>query len=283
MTVPALAIGTEQLRLRFWGVRGSIPSPGPDTAIYGGNTACVEIACARRTLIIDAGSGIRALGQALIDRAEHSVDVLFSHCHFDHIEGLPFFTPVYTEGNAVRFWSGHRPGADATRAMISDFLRAPYFPVSPAAFRATVAYRDFRAGDVLDLGDGISAATVLLNHPGGAIGYRIRYGAKSACYISDVEHRGGGPDPALVRFVAGADVMVYDSMYTDEEYPCYRGFGHSTWQEAVKLADAAAVKRLLLYHHFPGRSDRMLAAIEKKAAARRKNTMFAKEGMEIAA
>ncbi|MDP9138143.1 MAG: MBL fold metallo-hydrolase [Pseudomonadota bacterium] len=264
-------------------MRGSIPSPGPDTAIYGGNTACVEIGCAGRTLIIDAGSGIRALGQALIDRAETSVDVLFSHCHFDHIEGLPFFTPVYTEGNEIRFWSGHRPGAGATRWMIEEFLRPPFFPVSPASFRAVVTYRDFRAGDLLDLGDGISASTALLNHPGGAIGYRVRYGAKSACYISDVEHRGGGPDPALVQFIAGADVVIYDSMYTDEEYACYRGFGHSTWQEAVKLADAAAVNRLLLYHHFPGRSDEMLAEIENSVARLRKNTLFAREGMEIAA
>jgi phosphoribosyl 1,2-cyclic phosphodiesterase len=271
------------LRLRFWGVRGSIPSPGPDTAIYGGNTACVEIVCARRTLIIDAGSGIRGLGQALMDRSERSVDILFSHCHFDHIEGLPFFTPVYTEGHLVRFWSGHRDGAEATRVMITDFLRPPYFPVSPAAFRAEVAYRDFHAGDALDFGDGITATTVLLNHPGAAVGYRIRYGEKSACYISDVEHRDDGPDAALVRFVAGADVVIYDSMYTDEEYSCYRGFGHSTWQEAVKLADAAAVKKLMLYHHFPGRSDRMLAEIEKEVRRRRANTMFAREGMEITA
>jgi phosphoribosyl 1,2-cyclic phosphodiesterase len=278
-----LPIGTEQLRLRFWGVRGSIPSPGPDTAIYGGNTACVEIVCARRTLIIDAGSGIRGLGQALMDRSERSVDVLFSHCHFDHIEGLPFFTPVYTEGHFVRFWSGHRDGAEATRIMITDFLRPPYFPVSPAAFRAEVAYRDFHAGDALDFGDGITATTVLLNHPGAAVGYRIRYGKKSACYISDVEHRDDGPDAALVRFIAGADVVIYDSMYTDEEYSCYRGFGHSTWQEAVKLADAAAVKKLMLYHHFPGRSDRMLAKIEKEVKRRRANTMFAREGMEITA
>lgn len=264
-------------------MRGSIPSPGPDTAIYGGNTACVEVLCARRTLIIDAGSGIRALGEALIARAELSVDVLFSHCHFDHIEGLPFFGPVYTEGHHVRFWSGHRNGADATRRMIQDFLRPPFFPVSPSAFRAAVTYRDFHAGDALDLGDGISATTVLLNHPGGAVGYRIRYGAKSACYISDVEHKGGGPDPGLVRFIAGADVVIYDSMYTDEEYAGYRGYGHSTWQEAVKLADAGAVKRLMLYHHFPGRSDGMLAEIEKEAAGLRKDTMFAKEGMEIQA
>lgn len=264
-------------------MRGSIPCPGQDTTIYGGNTACVEIACARRTLIIDAGSGIRSLGQALMARAENSVDVLFSHCHFDHIEGLPFFTPVYTPGHAIRFWSGHLPGANATRDMITDFLRSPFFPVNPSAFRAAVTYRDFQAGDVLDFGDGISATTVLLNHPGGAVGYRIRFGAKSACYISDVEHRDGGPDPALVRFLAGSDVVIYDSMYTDEEYACYRGFGHSTWQEAVKLADAASVKQLMLYHHFPGRTDRMLAEIEIEARRLRKNTMFAREGMEIAA
>ncbi len=264
-------------------MRGSIPSPGPDTLAFGGNTACVEITCARRTIIIDAGSGIRALGDALVARSEKSVDLLFSHCHFDHIEGLPFFTPAYTQGYAIQFWSGHRPGVNATRKMIADFLRPPFFPVRPSSFRACVSYRDFAAGDLLDLGDGIRAATVPLNHPGGAVGYRIGFGAKSACYISDVEHLEGGPDPALVGFVGGSDVVIYDSMYTDEEYACYRGFGHSTWQEAVRLADAADVKKLMLYHHFPGRSDKELAAIERHAASRRGDTMFAREGMEFIA
>jgi phosphoribosyl 1,2-cyclic phosphodiesterase len=271
-----------QFGLRFWGVRGSIPSPGQQTARFGGNTACVEITAGPRTLIIDAGSGIRALGEKLCGLGSRSVDLLFSHCHFDHIEGLPFFAPLYIAGRKLTLWSGHIKAPDATKAMIASLIRAPYFPVDPSAFRANITYHDFAAGDTLTLGRGIVIETIALNHPGGATGFRVRYGDRSICYISDVEHRPGLMDAALVDFVRGSNVMIYDAMYTDEEYPRYAGFGHSTWQEGVKLADAAEVHTLVLYHHFPGRSDEELAKIEALAAARRPVTFLAREGMEIA-
>ena len=271
----------DQFQLRFWGVRGSIPSPGPQTAAFGGNTACVEIMAGGHTLIIDAGSGIRALGEKLCGLGSRSVDLLFSHCHFDHIEGLPFFAPLYMPGRKLTMWSGHIRAPDATRAMVASLIRAPYFPVDPSAFQANVTYHDFTAGDTLTLARDIVIETILLNHPGGATGFRIRFGEKSVCYISDLEHRPGTLDSALADFVRGANVMIYDAMYTDEEYPRYAGFGHSTWQEGVKLADAADIHTLALYHHFPGRSDTELARIEALATARRPVTFLAREGMEI--
>jgi phosphoribosyl 1,2-cyclic phosphodiesterase len=268
------------LRLRFWGVRGSIPSPGPDTAIYGGNTACVEVAAGKRTLVIDAGSGIRALGDVLARNPMDRVDVLFSHCHFDHIEGLPFFAPLYMSARPVNFWSGHIQARNATREMIASLIRAPYFPIDPSSFRAALFYHDFKSGDTLEPGEGIVVRTIPLHHPGGATGFRISFNGRSLCYISDVEHRSYLEKP-LVQFVSGTDFMIYDAMYKDEEYPRYEGFGHSTWQEAIKLADAAGVGMLALYHHFPGRSDPELAAVEALAKARRPKTLVAREGMEF--
>jgi phosphoribosyl 1,2-cyclic phosphodiesterase len=270
-----------KLQLKFWGVRGSIPSPGANTAAYGGNTACVEIAAGNHTLIIDAGSGIRALGEKLHKNPATSIDLLFSHCHFDHIEGLPFFAPLYVSGRTLDLWSGHLQSPDATRFMIASLIRAPYFPIDPSAFRAAIRYHDFKAGDTLKPSDGIVVQTILLNHPGGATGFRITFEGRSVCYISDVEHRPGHLERPLLEFVSGANVMIYDAMYTDEEYPNYVGFGHSTWQEAIKLADAAAVQTLVLYHHFPGRIDEELARVEAMAASKRSLTLMAREGMEI--
>lgn len=270
-----------KLRLKFWGVRGSIPSPGADTADYGGNTACVEIAAGNHTLIIDAGSGIRALGDKLRKNSTTTIDLLFSHCHFDHIEGLPFFAPLYISGRKLNFWSGHIQAPDATRNMIASLIRAPYFPIDPSAFRAAIRYHDFKAGDTLQPSDGIVVRTIPLRHPGGATGFRISFQGRSVCYISDVEHRPGLLERPLVEFVSGANLMIYDAMYTDEEYPRYEGFGHSTWQEAIKLADAAAVQKLALYHHFPGRSDEQLARVEVMAVSKRSLTLMAREGMEI--
>lgn len=268
------------LRVKFWGVRGSIPSPGPTTVNYGGNTACVEIEASGQTLVLDAGTGIRALGDELERRAVHDIQLLFSHCHFDHIEGLPFFAPLYNAKNHVTMWSGHLDRLGATQEMVAGLIASPYFPVGLAAFRANIAYRDFKIGTTLELGSGIRVTTTTLNHPGRATGYRISHAGKSVCYVTDVEHR-DGPDETLIGFVRNTNILIYDSMYTGEEYPRYRGFGHSTPEEAVKLASAGDVERLLMFHHFPGRTDNDLAILEKWASVARPQTLFAREGMEI--
>jgi phosphoribosyl 1,2-cyclic phosphodiesterase len=268
------------LRVKLWGVRGSIPSPGPLTIGYGGNTACVEIGGAGKVVIVDAGTGIRALGDSLMQRGIHDIDLLFSHCHFDHIEGLPFFGPLYRTGSRITMWSGHLNRAGATSAMVSGLIASPYFPVGPAAFRADITYRDFTNGSLLELAPGLTAKTITLKHPGGATGYRLTFNGSSVCYISDVEHE-GTPNGELVEFVRGTELMIYDAMYKGSEYERYRGFGHSTWEEAIRLADAAAVGHLVLFHHFPGRSDQDLDAIEQEAARARPATVMAREGMEF--
>jgi phosphoribosyl 1,2-cyclic phosphodiesterase len=269
------------LLVRFWGVRGSLPSPSPSTVVYGGNTPCVEMRCGKRALVFDAGTGIVPLGRALTALGPQRLDLLFSHSHYDHIEGLPFFCPLHEAGFEVHAWSGHLNGRQTTAEMICGYMREPYFPVGPSCFSATVSYHDLVPGDRLDLGDGIMVDTIALNHPGGSVGYRVNYGGHAAAYLTDVEHNPGRIDDKLVSFAHGADVLIYDAMYDDEDIASYRGFGHSTWQHGARLADAAGVGEFVGFHHMPERSDTELAERELKLKHLRPDSRLAREGLSL--
>jgi phosphoribosyl 1,2-cyclic phosphodiesterase len=267
--------------VKFWGVRGSIACPGPRTVRYGGNTSCLEIRCGGRLLIFDAGTGLRDLGNQLNGNGPVDADLYLTHTHFDHICGLPFFAPLYTAGNKIRLAAGHlQPQTDLKRVLM-EMMMAPLFPIPPTAFKADVSFFDFAAGDVLTPGDGITIRTGPLNHPNRATGYRIEYGGRSICYITDTEHLDGRRDPQIVALVRDTDLMVYDATYTDAEYPRYRGYGHSTWEEGVRLADAAAVKTLVIFHHEPGHDDDRMDAIAAEAEKIRPGTVVAREGMVL--
>jgi len=237
--------------IKFWGVRGSLPVPGPQTVEFGGNTACVEIRCGPHLLIIDAGSGIKTLGHLLCEQAAQDINLLFSHSHFDHISGLPFFAPLYHKGRTINIWSGHLEGSMTTEQLIAELIREPFFPVSPQQFNADVNYRDFSVGDTLTPKPGITIKTTHLNHPNGCCGYRIEWNGKSICYISDTEHIEGELDQNILKLIDQADIVVYDATYTNDEYSNFKGYGHSTWQEGVRLCEAAGVGQLVLYHHRP--------------------------------
>lgn len=270
------------MSVRFWGVRGSLPAPGPSTLIYGGNTACIEIECGQRRLILDAGSGLRQLGRRLLDRGEPlDIDLLLTHCHLDHVIGLPFFAPAFIPGANVRLWAGHLSPPEHLEEVVAQLMVAPLLPITPEIFKAEVSYHDLPSGAAIDLGHGIEVATASLNHPGGATGYRVSYGGGTLCYITDHEHQPGGPEPALITLARGADLLVYDATFTDEEYRSRVGWGHSTWMEGIRLADAAAVGRLALFHHLPERDDEALASIERQADAVRPGTFAAREGTEF--
>lgn len=274
---------TAPLTVRFWGVRGSIACPGPDTVRYGGNTSCLEVNCGDRRLIFDAGTGLRRLGAALAaDDGRIDGDIFLSHTHFDHICGLPFFQPFFCAGNRFRVWAGHLQPERTLKQVICQMMVAPLFPVPPEIFAADIDYRDFAVGDRLEPGSGISVRTALLNHPDRATGYRIEFGGRSLCYITDTGHIEGRRDEALVSFVSGADMMIYDSTYTDEEFPRYRNYGHSTWQEGGRIADAAGVGRLVIFHHDPSHDDVFMDGVEAAAAAARPGTVVAREGMVLA-
>lgn len=270
------------MSIRFWGVRGSIASPGPDTVRYGGNTSCVEIRCDQHVVICDAGTGLRPLGQLLTsDEKAIDVDILCSHTHFDHICGFPFFGPCYLPGNRIRVWAGH----DAARGDIASVFRLittpPLFPDVTNTFAATLEFKNFKCGDELSLRPGLIVRTGALNHPGGATGYRIEWQGKIVAYLTDTEHRAASLDANVLALAKQADVMIYDANYTDEDYAQYAGFGHSTWQEAVKLATQASARRLVLFHHDATRTDALLDDIADAAEKARSGTIVAREGLVL--
>ena len=240
---------------------------GPEFQRYGGNTICVEMQCGPHRLLFDAGSGIREAGAAMQAEGVTDIDLFFSHCHYDHIVGLPYFMPLYNTTMAVTMWSGHMAGKMTTEEMIRQFMRPPWFPVEPDICCARLSARDFRAGDVLTPRPGIRIRTSNLVHPGGAIGYRVEWAGKTVCVVTDTEHTPGILDPAVIELIRDADLFLYDCTYVDSEMERYRGYGHSTWQQAIRLARAADAKRIAFIHHLPARTDDELDAIE--AAAKR--------------
>lgn len=271
-----------EMSVRFWGVRGSIASPGAETVRYGANTACVELRCGEQLIIFDAGTGLRPLGQTLAASGRPlTVDLLCSHTHVDHVCGFPFFAPCYTPGNRIRVWAGHAAAHGDIRSVFRMILTPPLFPDVMDSLAATIEFKDFAAGETISPRPGIAVKTAALNHPGGATGYRVEWNDKSIAYITDNEHRTNGPDPNVLALAAGADLMIYDANYTDEDYPRHAGWGHSTWQEGVKLAQRAAVRTLVLFHHDPARSDVMLDAIAEAASHAYPGTIVAREGLML--
>ena len=268
--------------VRFWGVRGSIACPGEATVRYGGNTSCLEVFCGSKRLIFDAGTGLRPLGNTL-GNGDGPVqgDIFLSHTHFDHICGIPFFKPFYVSGNKFRVWAGHLLPKYTLQEVLANMMVEPLFPVPSKIFEPQVDYLDFRAGDELNPCDGVVIKTTSLNHPDQATGFRVEYGGRSLCYITDTGHIEGQRDEALVAFVKGADMMIYDSTYTDEEFPRYRDYGHSTWQEGVRIATEADVKRMVIFHHDPGHDDDFMDGVAAQAEAMRPGTVVAREGMVL--
>lgn len=270
------------MKIRFWGVRGSIASPGPTTAMIGGNTSCVEVELGGRTFVLDAGTGLRALGQDLLARKRTNATVLLSHFHWDHIQGLPFFLPAYVPDFALRIIGGTHDGS-SLRGALETQMQAPGFPVSFQDLSARIDLMSVRTGQTFDDGD-VEISVLKLNHPGGSYGYRLRHAGKTVVYATDTEHY-ACVDPAVRRFCEGADVLIYDAQYTPEEYagvngPSRVGWGHSTYVSATELAKAAGVSELVLFHHDPSRDDEGVLAIEKKARTLFANTMAAREGAE---
>jgi phosphoribosyl 1,2-cyclic phosphodiesterase len=270
---------SQEFSVRFWGVRGSISCPGPDTVRYGGNTSCLEMRCGDRTLIFDAGTGLRPLGAHLDALGPVDADLFFTHTHFDHICGLPFFSSAYAKTNKFRFWAGHLLPDHTLRYVLSEMMMAPLFPIPISVLGADISFHDFRAGETLSPGAGTTIRTAALNHPNGATGYRVEHAGKSICYVTDTEHRPGHPDQAVLGLIAGADIVIYDSTYDDSEFAAHVGWGHSTWQEGIRLADMAKVRQLVIFHHDPGHDDAEMDRIAAAAARARPGTLVAREGM----
>jgi phosphoribosyl 1,2-cyclic phosphodiesterase len=254
---------------------------GPEFRKFGGNTMCIEMRCGPHVLIFDAGSGMSPLGQLLKSEAQRDIVLFFTHFHYDHIMGFPFFGPLYDPAARVRVWSGTLTGQMTTVQVIEDFMRHPFFPVGPEICRAELVAQEFAAGDVLAPFSGVTIRTAMLNHPGGSIGYRVEFGGRAVAVITDTEHEPGQLDPAVLGLIAGCDLFLYDTTFTEEEFETYRGFGHSTWQQAIRLAQAAKARQVGFIHHAKWRGDAELTRLEAKARRRMPGAFFGRDGQIV--
>lgn len=269
---------TRPFSITFHGVRGSLASPGVDTAGVGGNTSCVEVNVAGERIVLDAGTGLRALGDRLAAEGESNTTLLLSHLHWDHIQGLPFFVPLYVPGHNISIASGpngHMPLEHALRRQMAP----PFFPVAFDDVGHRVKIRDLRSSETFAVGE-VSVTTVRLNHPDPVYGYRIEHNGASVVFATDTEHY-SCVDPALRKLAEGADVLIYDAQYTPEEYEGKVGWGHSTYEAATAVARSAGVGQLVLFHHDPKRTDAGVADIETRARRIFTNTIAAREGEVI--
>jgi phosphoribosyl 1,2-cyclic phosphodiesterase len=277
-------MGVMSLTVRFWGVRGSVPSPGPHTAAVGGNTSCVELRLGDEIIVLDAGTGLRGLGDRLVAAGRPvSLSILFSHVHWDHIQGFPFFPALFRASSELSLYG--RPDEGTLEAALRHQMTWPSFPVQLDAVPAQLHYRDF----ALERPFAVGSATVRaarLNHPNGVIAYRIEHQGRAVVYATDTEHYPERIDRSLLALAQGADLLIYDAQYTPEEYAgviggSRAGWGHSTWVEGVRLARAAGVGSLVLFHHDPSHDDAAVAAIEQAAQTVLPGTVAAREGLEI--
>ena len=274
---------SKEFLIKFWGVRGTMVTPGTDTVKYGGNTACVEVTCGDQVFILDTGSGIRRLGADLVQRGVGEAVILLSHLHWDHIIGFPLFRPLYVPGNNFEIYAEKKKDVSLEQ-LIAGMMSYPYFPVPLDVMRAKKTFHDIDADLTLTFGD-VTVHTSPNNHPMGCLAYRFEYDGKSFIYATDTEHY-SCIDPNLLQAANKADILIYDANYTDDEYCGTVGFprtgwGHSTWQEGCKLAEAAQVGQLALFHHDPEHNDNFIDDIVKKSQERFKNTVAAREGMVI--
>jgi phosphoribosyl 1,2-cyclic phosphodiesterase len=272
-----------EYKLRFWGVRGTVPTPLSDKLGCGGNTVCLAAALGEdQYLILDCGTGLRLLGTELAAHKNgfpRNYHIFLSHYHFDHIEGLPFFPPLYDSRSTISFY-GFRSGGKTAQQVLEGLICPPYFPVRLAGVPSKVNYID-TDGLPLDVAD-INISCLPLRHPDGSLSYRLQHGGKTIVFATDHEHGDEATDRALVRFSEGADYLIYDATYLQGEYESLRrGWGHSTWYAAVQTARLAKVKTLVLFHHHPDHTDKDLEEILRVAREELPSTEIAREGMEL--
>ncbi len=266
------------IELTFWGVRGSNPVSGKDFEKLGGHTSCVSVSVNQDPIIIfDAGSGLFDLGKELYASSPSTVNLFISHLHLDHIMGLPFFPPLWDRKWIVNVYSQNHNLEDTLR---NKLLCPPFFPIFVNDKNSNLIVHDIVPDTELHIGAS-KITTCLLNHPGGAIGYRLEAEGHSICYITDVEHDSNGLDEGIIHFIKECDLFIYDSSYTEEEYVSKHGWGHSTHIRGAELAKAADVKKLALFHQNPTHTDMISDRIEKEAQVLFPNTIAAYQGLKL--
>ncbi|MDH3348445.1 MAG: MBL fold metallo-hydrolase [Desulfobulbaceae bacterium] len=304
------------MQIKFWGVRGSIPCPGPQTMEYGGNTACIEVYFpeVNRRVIIDAGSGLRELANYLVaeelPKGPISTEIYLTHTHWDHIMGFPFFVPAYIPGTKIKVYGPVTYEDEPLDEVVGGQMKYRYFPVNMGELAAKIQYVRLKETPLIDLGDGITLATKILNHPITALGYRFSFRGSIFCTAYDTERfrnlfvtdpanpsydeamamegdmAAREQNQAMVDFFAGADLLVHDAQYTQDEYTQnYVGWGHSAIEDAIATAVDANVKKLALFHHDPDRTDsdmnELAVTYGNKGESSSPEIFFAKEGMVV--
>ena len=301
------------MKVGFYGVRGSIATAGDETRRYGGNTSCVVVEAGGQTLIFDAGTGIRKLGNRLMGGGKTDAHLFFSHLHWDHIQGFPFFAPAFVPGNRLSVYGVQHPNpgegrsttvelnlatleggpvidTSSVKAAMAAQMTAPNFPVGLDVMRADLRFFDVPYGERILITPWVSVRHVGVDHPNGCVAYRVDEGKRSVVYATDLElaeGTDGSVFDSLVELAEGADLLVFDAMYTPEEYEgkgtfARKGWGHSTYEMGAAVAEAAQVKELCLFHHDPGHDDAFMDALGDRARARFAATSVAREGLEIA-
>ena len=269
------------LTVRFWGVRGSIPCPGPDTVIYGGNTSCIEIRANDRLLIIDMGSGARPLGDWLLANdykkyGKIKADIFISHTHWDHIIGFPMFTPIYNNNSELKITGPVVSENESLKDIFEAQFSHNYWPVRYEELAAKIEYNQIKETE-LNLGDGLVVTSKFLHHPVICLGYRFNFMGKSMAVVYDHEPFAESQEnEKVVQFLKDVDLLIHDAQYTSDEYKAHLGWGHSSLDHAAKTAAEAGVKKLLFFHHEPTRTDNQLIQLEKEYSQK---AAFAKEGM----
>jgi phosphoribosyl 1,2-cyclic phosphodiesterase len=304
------------IKVKFWGVRGSIPCPGPKTMKYGGNTACIELRFpeVNRHIIIDAGSGLRDLANYMVahdlPRGPIATEIYLSHTHWDHIMGFPFFVPAYIPGTTIKVFGPVTYEDEPLEAVVGGQMKYRYFPVNMGELASSIEYHRLKEEPHIDLGDGIILSTTIINHPITTLGYRFSFRGAVFCTTYDTEpfrnlfitdptdpsydelmaHEGEEAareqNQVLENFFKEADLLVHDAQYTRQEYEKNKiGWGHTPIEDAIAAASRAGVKQLALFHHDPERSDEQIDAMTSLYCASEKtegmHTFFAREGLEI--
>jgi phosphoribosyl 1,2-cyclic phosphodiesterase len=271
------------MRVKFWGVRGSTPTPQAENLRYGGNTSCVEVRLGDQIFIFDCGTGFRVLGHELereFAGRPLQAHVFVSHFHWDHIQGMPFFRPLYaSSGSQFIFHSSCR--TRRLEQVMAEQMAAPYFPVDLAQMKAKRNFYDIENG-CLPMDDGIKIKTAYLNHPQGCLGFRLETKDGVLVYATDNEPGDAHFDKNVRKLAEGADILIYDAQYLPEEYEARRrGWGHSHWREAVNVVMESGAKELILYHHDPDHTDEIVDKVVQDARNYYPKVRAASEGMEI--
>jgi phosphoribosyl 1,2-cyclic phosphodiesterase len=268
--------------VKFWGVRGSIPTPGLETVRYGGNTACVELQVGGKRIIFDGGTGLRVLGKHLRQEMPVEAHIFFTHSHWDRIQGFPFFTPAFIPGNLFHIYGAMGANGASIKQRLCDQMLRPNFPVPLQVMRSDLKFRDIAPGSVITLDD-VMIETVSLNRPNGALGYRVTWNGYSVVYATDTEN-GEQPDQSLLYLAHQADALIYDASYINPALydPDEAASQHSIiWGSGIELAIAAKVKRIILFHHDPAYDDDFLDQAQAEIKARFPNVELAREGLTL--